>query len=102
LYPYGNARQHKSDDDDTSNFPWRFTCQHGPRECRTNIMQACLIDLAKGNTAEYLPAIACMAGSFDPTEAAEECIREWSKLDADAIMDCSKVRYSCLLDMNVR
>ncbi len=34
LYPYGNARQSRAKDGS-----WKFTCQHGPKECLGNVLE---------------------------------------------------------------
>lgn len=55
LYPYGNAKRVQNGSE------WIFTCQHGPRECEGNVIEACALkkyDLA----SQALPFIICLEG----------------------------------------
>ncbi|KAG8034670.1 hypothetical protein G9C98_007746, partial [Cotesia typhae] len=53
MIPYGKAT--------TTELPngYKFTCQHGPRECEANMIHACAIDIIK-NPAVQLNFLTCM------------------------------------------
>ncbi|GAU93315.1 hypothetical protein RvY_05276 [Ramazzottius varieornatus] len=96
LIPFGNAKEEW--DDETSK--WVFTCQHGPKECDLNLIEACAIQeistsLTVDNLADVrniskvqLKFIHCIENSEDPTKAPQKCAKkldiEWSD-----IMDCA-------------
>ena len=58
-----------------NNSGWDFECQHGPRECEGNKVQACILDQVTKDD-EYVPLISCMMASDDPPTAADVCLDE--------------------------
>ena len=36
-------------------------CQHGPSECKNNILQTCIVAKAAGNASAWMPALHCLA-----------------------------------------
>merc|ERR1711997_28352 len=63
LYPYGNAHQEASGDS------WVFTCQHGPRECKGNIQQACVLNYVQDQDSQ-ISIVHCIENS--PGDITEE------------------------------
>ena len=55
LYPYGNAAERKMGE------KWSFTCQHGPKECEINVLEACALHLLP--PTKRLPYIHCVEKS---------------------------------------
>lgn len=52
---------------------WEFDCQHGPKECLGNKLQACFLD----QNIEFsvkMKIINCLMSSKDPSTAGEEVI----------------------------
>ncbi|XP_078459671.1 gamma-interferon-inducible lysosomal thiol reductase-like [Lampetra fluviatilis] len=66
LVPYGNAREQSAGDQ------WNFTCQHGPNECKGNMLQACLIYFLP-NSNDHIPIFNCMESAANPITAAQQC-----------------------------
>ena len=75
LVPYGNARETKNPDGS-----FNFTCQHGEIECEGNLIEACIIDMAKNDPEIYFPVIRCMENSDNPVYNADNCTRTHSDL----------------------
>uniref|UniRef100_H2YDR8 Saposin A-type domain-containing protein n=1 Tax=Ciona savignyi TaxID=51511 RepID=H2YDR8_CIOSA len=79
IFPYGKAKMQQ--DGST----WNFTCQHGPRECRGNLIENCLMNATHNITERYLPVVQCMESAKDPIQAAEPCIvsagLNWTSID---------------------
>uniref|UniRef100_T1J742 Micro-fibrillar-associated protein 1 C-terminal domain-containing protein n=1 Tax=Strigamia maritima TaxID=126957 RepID=T1J742_STRMM len=80
LVPYGKASYHRNGDD------WIFTCQHGPEECKGNIVQACAIHLHP-QTDKNLQFVNCAMSSKYPPNAGQSCA-ESSELNWSQISDC--------------
>ncbi|XP_034952131.1 gamma-interferon-inducible lysosomal thiol reductase-like [Chelonus insularis] len=83
LIPYGKAT--------TTDLPngYKFTCQHGPRECEANMIHACAIDIIKNPTVQ-VNFIACMIEhNLWPINITRNCA-EKMHLDADSILNCTK------------
>lgn len=81
LFPWGNAKL-------TSNNS--FTCQHGPRECFLNTVEACAID-AWPNLDDHFPFINCVEtrvyeGKYSQWDT---CFKELS-LDPKPVTSCYK------------
>lgn len=83
LVPYGNARETQHGES------WVFECQHGPNECRANIIQTCAIHMYPVSSVHF-PFITCMeqSKSAQPDTAAKYCAQELN-LDIDKLMDCA-------------
>jgi len=67
LYAYGNAETHHSKNGSVS-----FECQHGPDECKVNMMITCFQGQTK-DTKEILDFVHCVEHSGDPTNAGKQC-----------------------------
>jgi len=68
LNPFGKANFTRSGSS------WEFNCQHGPKECRGNKVQACILDKVR-DPAEYLPLISCLMRKWkSPHYPTSECI----------------------------
>merc|ERR1712165_497823 len=85
--PYGNAHQFPNGDS------WRFTCQHGPSECKGNIQQSCLLKYVP-HQDEFIYAIHCIEESGSVTSEAniEKCLRSHTDASGETIntiMDCA-------------
>eukprot|EP01084_Bolivina_argentea_P027845 51731_1 len=52
IYPWGNANEKKGTDGQ-----WQFQCQHGQHECDGNMVETCLINLAKFDQNIYMDFI---------------------------------------------
>ncbi|CAM1319924.1 MFAP1 (predicted) [Pycnogonum litorale] len=78
--PYGNAKETKIGDD------WKFQCQHGPKECVGNIMEACFLHYVVDNRKQ-VDFIHCVETSEAPEESGEKCLKEirmsqkWARID---------------------
>ena len=79
LVPYGKAQTSKQ------NGQYKFTCQHGPRECIGNMMHACSIQLF-GNLAS-VPFVNCMMKERNPDKHAQQCATQ-TGLDWTKIQQC--------------
>ncbi|NWV47745.1 GILT reductase, partial [Daphoenositta chrysoptera] len=64
LVPYGNAQERNVSG------KLDFQCQHGPKECLGNMMEACLMHEAK-NFSTYFPLIFCLESGSSVTENLE-------------------------------
>ncbi|XP_074112045.1 gamma-interferon-inducible lysosomal thiol reductase-like protein [Cotesia typhae] len=83
MIPYGKAT--------TTELPngYKFTCQHGPRECEANMIHACAIDIIK-NPAVQLNFLTCMIEhNLWPVNITRTCAEKYH-LDAELILNCSK------------
>lgn len=81
LVVYGNSVWHPESN--------KITCQHGPKECVGNLIQACLIE--DGNTLQSMDFILCMSKQTNPINtsfAARKCAYEmhidWNSLNVCA------------------
>ncbi|KAJ4459608.1 putative Gamma-interferon-inducible lysosomal thiol reductase [Paratrimastix pyriformis] len=72
LYPYGNAKQQL----DQSTGLWKFTCQHGEKECQGNLMQTCAINIVQNMTVLF-PWFWCMERSTSPIDFAPRCASQF-------------------------
>merc|ERR1711970_733789 len=52
---------------------WVFTCQHGPRECVGNKVQACLLNMVQEQEIQ-VPLINCMMSSAHPPPPTSSCL----------------------------
>merc|ERR1711971_1301387 len=68
LKPFGKANWTES------NGSWDFTCQHGPRECYNNMVQACILNQVP-NTEEHVPLIGCIM-STGVIGSEDACLEE--------------------------
>ncbi|XP_014668005.1 PREDICTED: uncharacterized protein LOC106809440 [Priapulus caudatus] len=87
--PYGKATETWDGD------KWVFECQHGPAECKGNLIQTCAIfHLKDTNTiTEY---IHCMMSSPNPPEYGEKCA-EMLKIDYEPIEKCTNTTLGNML-----
>ncbi|CAH1373922.1 GILT-like protein 1 [Tenebrio molitor] len=79
--PFGNAKV-ANNSDGTLN----FTCQHGPKECHGNEVQACAISVDVQNSMEF---VNCAMASSDPSD--DNLLEQCAELDGiswDSIEDC--------------
>ncbi|XP_013783612.1 gamma-interferon-inducible lysosomal thiol reductase-like isoform X1 [Limulus polyphemus] len=81
LVPFGNAQVTKDGD------KWKFTCQHGPNECYSNIVQTCGLFYIT-STKTSLNFIQCISAADEPWQAGEKCA-ESLQLDWEAISTCA-------------
>ncbi|XP_022251678.1 gamma-interferon-inducible lysosomal thiol reductase-like isoform X2 [Limulus polyphemus] len=65
LVPFGNAQVTKDGD------KWKFTCQHGPNECYSNIVQTCGLFYIT-STKTSLNFIQCISAADEPWQAGEK------------------------------
>lgn len=80
LVPYGNAQETFDGE------KYIFTCQHGERECKGNMIEACLLNMTK---SDAFLTIFCMEASKDPVTAAQSCVELFSPdLSWEAVMSC--------------
>jgi len=89
IIPYGNAQEKPAGDQ------WVFTCQHGPKECKGNIIHTCALNLnaAKQDqklrvSMKLLTFVFCMEKSEDPVQAGPMCASKMG-LDWNAISQCT-------------
>jgi len=83
LKPFGKANWTES------NGSWDFTCQHGPRECYNNKVQACILNQVP-NTEEHVPLIGCIM-STGVIGSEDACLEELgiTTTSPDAISGCA-------------
>jgi len=82
LLPYGNANEYYN----AKTGKWIFDCQHGPKECKGNLIETCAIFLAKRDEMKYFPFIQCLEKG-DPVEQGMSCANQ-TGLDWDRISEC--------------
>merc|ERR1712002_1126567 len=73
--PFGNAKFEADGDS------WKFTCQHGPKECHGNMIQACLIHVVEKQEL-VVPLIKCAESGVQENEA--DAVACFGTLDIDA------------------
>ncbi|XP_042223978.1 gamma-interferon-inducible lysosomal thiol reductase-like isoform X2 [Homarus americanus] len=73
LVPYGKARTQEKDG------KFIFDCQHGPVECRANMVHACVTNLVK-EEAKQLAIVHCMIDKNDaPMKIGQKCVEKYSE-----------------------
>lgn len=79
LFPYGNARIRSNG---------TITCQHGPKECLLNTVEACAISIWP-DLNEHFSFIYCVEHLVTKRKYTEweSCFQE-TGLDSDAVLDC--------------
>ncbi|KAF4527255.1 hypothetical protein B566_EDAN006974, partial [Ephemera danica] len=82
--PYGKASHRKTAD----NTSYTFQCQHGPRECRGNMMMACGIDVLT-SPEDRMKWIHCVMTSPSPNTAGQRCATSL-QLDYNPIQTCEQ------------
>jgi len=82
FFPYGNAEEHKQGSS------WRFSCQHGAKECKANTIMACAMHYHP-NASNYFPFIECMESSRSPVNAGQSCANKEGWSDWSSIKSCS-------------
>ncbi|OQV23946.1 putative Gamma-interferon-inducible lysosomal thiol reductase [Hypsibius exemplaris] len=89
VYPYGKATEVQNPDK-----TWNYTCQHGPKECATNMLTTCALHFYSKHhhhrrhrlDKKLLDFIYCIENSEDPSNATiqEACAKKehfsWHKL----------------------
>lgn len=80
LFPYGNAREHKSGE------KWIFECQHGERECKVNIVEACALHLLPD--VDQMEYIYCVEASLEPTVNSGKLCAAKLHLEWQPIFNC--------------
>jgi interferon gamma-inducible protein 30 len=90
LVPYGKATEKQNGDN------WVFTCQHGPRECVGNVIQACALNILPPTVVDagtgipsVISLVNCMEATRDPSSAGPACATQLS-IDFAPIDTCSK------------
>lgn len=83
MIAYGNAHETQ-----LSSGEWKYTCQHGPKECEGNLIENCIMDAAGYNDTLYMPVIFCMENSTDPVFYASKCVNA-ANMDWNSIKKCS-------------
>ncbi|KAL3892306.1 hypothetical protein ACJMK2_004523 [Sinanodonta woodiana] len=84
LVPYGDTKETPEGES------WKFTCKEGEYQCKSNILQACAIDLYTNIAVQY-PLIACiMASNGDPEEIVKQCALKLGGIDWADIIRCSR------------
>ncbi|KAM8839674.1 3',5'-cyclic-AMP phosphodiesterase 4C isoform 2-T2 [Synchiropus picturatus] len=80
LIPYGNAKEK------FVGGSYQFTCQHGPGECRGNVIEACLLNM----TDQAFEIINCMETSLNVVNAAPSCLALYSaNLKWETVLNCA-------------
>jgi len=88
LFPYGNAKEEQKSDGS-----WKFTCQHGKKECTGNIIEACIMSYLDNDSDKYIPVINCMEGSENPIKSSRGCLAalaDMNKSTINKIHKCAK------------
>jgi len=81
--PYGKAYTYSGSD------RYRFSCQHGPKECQGNIYHACAAAHIS-NEQDRMDYLRCMIyDNYDPQRAAIRCSEEID-VDWSSISNCAK------------
>ncbi|KAB0794251.1 hypothetical protein PPYR_13871 [Photinus pyralis] len=83
LVPYGKASQYQQSG------KWVFKCQHGPSECRGNMLQACGLATDKSQD-QKVDFVYCVMKQWNPSgdQAIEQCSGKLG-LKSDAIFQCA-------------
>ncbi|PSN55774.1 hypothetical protein C0J52_02495, partial [Blattella germanica] len=76
--PYGKATQRQA-----PNGTWSFQCQHGPQECKSNMEQACALNMLSNNATMQVMFITCVMSSRSPARAGQQA---YSQVDQDDSM----------------
>ncbi|XP_075229268.1 gamma-interferon-inducible lysosomal thiol reductase-like protein [Lycorma delicatula] len=85
--PYGNAKQ------EYSKKGWKFTCQHGPTECKYNMLHACVVktvSLANGvneDIERFVPFLICLMSTKQEHTVITQCAEKYD-IPADGIRHC--------------
>uniref|UniRef100_A0A6M2DWB6 Putative gamma-interferon inducible lysosomal thiol reductase tabanus bromius n=1 Tax=Xenopsylla cheopis TaxID=163159 RepID=A0A6M2DWB6_XENCH len=83
LIPYGKAKTIENSDGTLS-----FECQHGPPECKANIIHACVLEILD-DADKKLDVISCMIqDNILPDEALRTCAK-LSNFDPEPVVECS-------------
>lgn len=69
LYPYGKATSIPLNDG-----TYRFSCQHGVRECEVNTIENCVISYSKSVPEVYMPIIHCIEQGRQHLDRSQECV----------------------------
>lgn len=78
LYPYGNAHESQVGQ------KWKFDCQHGERECQTNLIETCALHLMS-HPQQFMPYIHCVEGTptiANARKCADDLQVEWGPISA--------------------
>lgn len=94
-YPYGNANEHRKSDG-----TYKFSCQHGPNECKANIIMACAMNY-HSNFTEYFPFVECMEKTNSPVNAGQKCANEFGWSDYSKIESCSQGKEGNMLEHEI-
>lgn len=86
LVPYGNAHTKERTTENGTRLA-EITCQHGPNECRGNVVQCCAVVKTR-STFRVLSFVACMSVFPDAYKRGKECARDagvsWKTISACA------------------
>ncbi|WKX97806.1 hypothetical protein Q1695_013467 [Nippostrongylus brasiliensis] len=88
-YPFGVTRYTRCD----WNGPhMECYCQHGPRECEKNTLQACVMSYLP-DTDDHLELISCIQGSAEFNDTVESCLTDKSlkyRVNRDWLVRCAQ------------
>merc|ERR1719163_1768847 len=74
LFPYGNAAVSKSG---------KVECQHGPVECRGNVVEACGMQHLGWSDNRFMPYIECLEQELDNNIAPDDALKQCAYLIHD-------------------
>lgn len=83
LLPYGKAREEYNEETEK----WDFSCQHGKKECRGNLIQTCAIQITERNATRYMPFVNCMEQQPEPLAVSSLCADRHG-LNYESIREC--------------
>ena len=79
LHAYGHTEEKKHE-----NGTFSFDCQHGPLECRLNIIETCVDHLYHNQSVEF---VYCVAGNVS-VRGAERLVAYISRIYTEDLFDC--------------
>lgn len=82
LLPYGNAHEFYN----AKTGKWVYDCQHGPEECKGNLVETCAIFTNRRDETKYLPFIHCLEQG-NPVKDGQKCANA-TGLNWDKITEC--------------
>ncbi|KAL3892305.1 hypothetical protein ACJMK2_004522 [Sinanodonta woodiana] len=84
LVPYGDTEETPNGES------WTFICGEGNDQCKSNILQACAIDLHTNMSVQY-PLVACiLTSNGEPEDNVKQCALELGGINWADIIRCSR------------